>query len=65
MSEAHKIPILSCDPCLPGRQKNSKCSGLDPIFSHIVFLMTFFSQSNKVHPESFGPIVNIVWGESP
>lgn len=42
VSEAHKIPILSCDPCLFGRQKNSKCSGLDPIFSHIVFLVTFF-----------------------
>lgn len=36
VSEAHKIPILSSDPCLLGRQKNSKGSTFD-IFPHTVF----------------------------
>lgn len=45
-------------------KKNSKCSGLHYIFPHSVPCY-FFSQSNKVHPESFGPIMNIVWGKSP
>lgn len=34
------------------------------IFSHTRFHDTFFT-IKQVHPESFGPIMNIVWGKSP
>lgn len=65
VSETHKIPILSSDPCLLGRQKNSKGSSLDISPQTVFFFFFFFTIKQQVHSVSFGPIINIVWGTSP